>query len=85
LHERQRRSLRKRNLRRDIYIRESDRATLRARETRIVALETQIQDYRRQLAKVIERAVTRNRTLTARNPRPAPRMSVSINHCTYLS
>src|ERR1019366_9014559 len=52
---------------------ESDRATLRAREARIVALEAQVEDYRRQLATVIERAVSRNRTLAARTPRPAKR------------
>jgi hypothetical protein len=52
---------------------ESDRATLRAREARIAALEAQVEDYRRQLATVIERAVTRNRTLAARKPRPANR------------
>jgi len=55
---------------------ESDRATLRAREARIAALEAQIEDYRRQLARVIERAVSRNRTLAARKPRPAPRTKV---------
>jgi len=56
---------------------ESDRATLRARDARIVALEAQVEDYRRQLATVFERAVTRNRTLAARKPaiakRPKPR------------
>ena len=52
---------------------ESDRATLRAREARIAALETQVEDYRRQLAAVISRAVIRNRTLAARKPRPANR------------
>jgi hypothetical protein len=52
---------------------ESDRVMLRAREARIAALEAQVEDYRRQLATVIERAVTRNRTLAARKPRPANR------------
>jgi hypothetical protein len=52
---------------------ESDRATLRAREVRIAALEAQVEDYRRQLATVIARAVTRNRGLAERNPRPANR------------
>jgi hypothetical protein len=53
---------------------ESDRATLRAREARIAALETQVEDYRQQLATVIARAVTRNRALAlaARKPRPPP-------------
>jgi hypothetical protein len=50
---------------------ESDRATLRARDVRIAALEVQLEDYRRQLATVIERAVARNRTLTQRQSRPA--------------
>ena len=54
---------------------ESDRATLRAREARIGALEAQIDDYRRQLARLIERAVTRNRMLAARKPRPARRLN----------
>jgi hypothetical protein len=52
---------------------ETDRATLRARETRIAALEAQVEDYRRQLRTVIERTVSRNRTLAARKPRPANR------------
>ena len=52
---------------------ESDRATLRAREARIAALEAHVEDYRRQLARLIERAVTRNRSLAARKPRPANR------------
>jgi hypothetical protein len=52
---------------------ESDRATLRARETRITALEAQVYDYRRQLATVIARTVSRNRMLLARKRRPANR------------
>jgi hypothetical protein len=52
---------------------ESDRVTLRARESRIAALEAQGEDYRRQLAAVIDRAVTRNQTLAERKPRPANR------------
>jgi septal ring factor EnvC (AmiA/AmiB activator) len=56
---------------------ESDRATLRAREARIAALEAQVENYRRQLATVIARAVSRNRTLAERKPRlgnrPKPR------------
>jgi hypothetical protein len=52
---------------------ESDRATLRARETCIAALEAQVVDCRRQLATVIARAVSRNRTLAERKPRPANR------------
>jgi hypothetical protein len=50
---------------------EVDRATLRAREERIATLEAQIEDYRRQLGTVIERAVARNRRLAARKPSPA--------------
>jgi hypothetical protein len=52
---------------------ESDRVMLRAREARIAVLEAQVEDYRRQLATVIERAVTRNRILVQRKPRPANR------------
>src|SRR5450755_4994403 len=52
---------------------ESDRATLRAREARIVALEAQVEDYRRQLATVIARAVARNRALVERKPRSSAR------------
>ena len=55
---------------------ESDRVMLRAREARIAALEAQVEDYRRQLARVIERAVNRNRTLPARKRRPARRPKV---------
>jgi hypothetical protein len=48
---------------------ESDRAALRARDARIASLEAQVEDYRRQLARVIERAVSRYRTFAARKPR----------------
>jgi hypothetical protein len=55
---------------------EGDRAALRARDARIETLEAQVEDYRRQLATVIERAVSRNRTSAARKPhrinRPKP-------------
>ncbi len=52
---------------------ESDRAALRAREARVAALEVQVEDYRRQLATVIARVVTRNRTLASRKRRDANR------------
>jgi hypothetical protein len=52
---------------------ESDRATLKAREKRIVEFEAQVEDYRRQLALVITRAVTKNRVLAERKARPVPR------------
>ena len=45
---------------------ESDRAQLRAKEIRISDLQTQVEDYRQQLAKVIARAVARNRAVTKR-------------------
>jgi len=48
---------------------ESDRAALRARETRIVALEAQVEDYRRQLATLITHVVAKNRTLGERRRR----------------
>jgi hypothetical protein len=50
---------------------ESDRATLRAREARVTDLEAQVEDYRRQLATLVERAVNRNRTLAQRKARSA--------------
>jgi hypothetical protein len=52
---------------------EHDRATLKAREARILELETQVEDYRRQLALLVTRAVARNRTSKTkkrRSPRP---------------
>jgi hypothetical protein len=52
---------------------ESDRATLRAREARIAALEAHVEDYRRQLARLIERAVNKNRMLAQRAFRPVKR------------
>jgi hypothetical protein len=51
----------------------SNRATMRAQVQRIIDLGAQIEDYRRQLARLIERAVTRNRALAERKPRPANR------------
>ena len=51
---------------------ESDRVTLKVRETRIAELESQAEDYRRQLALVITRAVAKNRALLERKPRAAP-------------
>jgi chromosome condensin MukBEF ATPase and DNA-binding subunit MukB len=53
----------------DIRMLESDRATLKARESRIAALEAQVEDYRRQLATAITRAVAKNRALAKRKPR----------------
>jgi len=52
---------------------ESDRAALTAREARIAELEAQVEDYRRQLALVITRAVTKNRMVVERKPRSTPR------------
>jgi hypothetical protein len=52
---------------------ESDRATLKARESRITELEAQVEDYRKQLALVIKRAVARTRAIVERKSRPAPR------------
>src|ERR1019366_8875335 len=49
---------------------ESDRATLKARETRIPELEAQVEESRRQLALVITRAVAKNRVLAERKARP---------------
>lgn len=52
---------------------ESDRATLKAWETRIAELEAQVEDYRQQLAKIITRAVAKNRALVERELRPVAR------------
>ena len=51
----------------------ADRATLKARESRIAELESQVEDYRRQLALVITRAVAKNRALVERKPRTVAR------------
>jgi hypothetical protein len=55
---------------------EGDRATLRARDARIAALEAQLEDYRRQLASVVTRAVARNRALAEAKPRALGRRRV---------
>jgi hypothetical protein len=52
---------------------ESDRDQLRAKDVRIADLQSQNEDYRRQIAAVIERAVTRNRKQAP--PRPTPRVA----------
>src|ERR1019366_1528196 len=57
---------------------ESDRTTLRARDARIAALEAQVEDYRRQLATVITRAVAKNRAPTKRKPHNAGRSKSSF-------
>jgi hypothetical protein len=49
----------------------SNRATMRAQVARIMDLGAQVEDFRRQLARLIERAVTRNRRLAERKPRAA--------------
>jgi hypothetical protein len=57
---------------------ESDRATLRAREARIADLEAQVEDYRRQLATVTTRALTKHRAVAKRKPRPVPRAKPKV-------
>jgi Plasmid replication region DNA-binding N-term len=47
-------------------------ADVRARDTRIADLETQVEEHRRQLATVIVRAVSKSRERTSRSRRPAP-------------
>jgi hypothetical protein len=42
---------------------QSDRALLRANEIRIGDLQAQVEDYRQQLAKIVARAVARNRAV----------------------
>ena len=51
----------------------SNRATMRAQVARIMDLGAQVEDYRRQLATVIERAVNKNRMLAQRTVRSAKR------------
>jgi hypothetical protein len=46
----------------------TDRAELRARDARISDLESQVEEHRRQLAKVIARAIAKNQT-PVKNPR----------------
>ena len=47
----------------------ADRAELRTREARILDLESQLEEHRRQLATVITSAIAKNRALTARKSR----------------
>jgi len=47
----------------------ADRAELHAREARILDLESQLEEHRRQLATVITSAIANNRALTARKSR----------------
>jgi len=55
-------------------------ASLRARDTRIADLESQVEEHRRQLATVISRAIAKNRVLAVKKPRrkiearPKPRI-----------
>jgi chromosome segregation ATPase len=46
----------------------TDRAELRARNTRIADLESQLEEHRRQLATVITRAIAKNRAHAKRKP-----------------
>ena len=46
-----------------------DRAELRAREARILDLESQLEEHRQQLATVIASAIARNRKIAVRRPR----------------
>ena len=57
---------------------EGDRAVLRARDARIGDLEAQVEDYRRQLATVITRAVTKNRALAERKLRSVVRVKAKV-------
>jgi hypothetical protein len=56
----------------------TDRAELRARNARITALESQIEEHRRQLATLITRAIVKNRG--AARTRPASRTKVKAAH-----
>jgi len=48
---------------------DSDRATLRARDARIAHLQSEIEDYRRQFATVVARAVAKHRAPTVKRSR----------------
>jgi hypothetical protein len=52
-----------------------NRAELRARDSRIADLETQLEQHRRQLATVIARAISKNRAAAARKPRALVRVT----------
>lgn len=47
----------------------TDRAELRAREARIIDLESQLDEHRRQFALVIARAISKNRAIAVKKPR----------------
>lgn len=49
----------------------ADRAVLRSRDARIADLETQLEEYRRQLATVIARAIAKNRAVVSTSNRRA--------------
>jgi plasmid replication DNA-binding protein KfrA len=50
-----------------------DRETMRAQVARIIELGSQVEDYRRQLATLVTRAVTRHRALAGSTPKRQPR------------
>ena len=51
-----------------------NRAELRARDTRIAELESQLEEHRRQLATVIARAISKNRAAVTKKPRAIARV-----------
>jgi len=51
-----------------------NRAELRARDTRIADLESQLEEHRRQLATVIARAISKNRAAATKKPRGIARL-----------
>lgn len=53
-----------------------NRAELRARETRIADLESQVEDHRRQLATVIARAISKKRSAATSKPRTTPSVNL---------
>jgi hypothetical protein len=55
----------------------NDHAELRSRDARIADLESQVEDYRKQVALLVTRAVTRNRALKAKKSRPVPRAKLT--------
>jgi hypothetical protein len=62
----------------------SDRAELRSRQAHIAELEAQLEAYRTQLARLVTRAVTRNRVLKVKTPAARPRKSPAPKSRTRL-
>ena len=62
-----------------------NRAELRARDTRIADLESQLEEHRRQLAIVIARAISRNRAAATKKPHAIARVKPRDESCPERS